>query len=63
MSWIWLVPALPLLGFLVLAVLGRRMSAPAAAAVGTGSVGLSLVAAIAAVWSLWASPPAGGSIT
>ena len=63
MSWIWLVPALPLLGFLVLAVLGRRMPAPAVAAVGSGSVGLSMLVAVSAVWSFWVSPPAGGSVT
>ncbi|HVO38673.1 MAG TPA: NADH-quinone oxidoreductase subunit L [Spirochaetia bacterium] len=50
MSWMWLIPALPLLGSLLLGVLGRRMPAPWVAAVGTGSVGLSMLLAIAAVW-------------
>jgi NADH-quinone oxidoreductase subunit L len=63
MSWIWIIPALPLLGFLVLAVLGGRMHPAGVAAVGTGSVGLSMLASIFAVWSFWVSPPAGGSMT
>ena len=63
MSWMWLIPAFPLLGFLVLAVLGRRMGGVSVAAVGTGSVGLSMLAAVAAVWLFWVSPPAGGSVT
>jgi len=62
-SWLWLVPALPLLGSLLLGVFGRRMSIGLAAVTGTGSVGLSMVAAAAAVYSFWMSPPAGGSIT
>jgi len=63
MSWMWLIPALPLLGFLILAILGRRMHAAVVVAVGTGSVGLSMFAAAAAVWMFWISPPAGGSVT
>jgi NADH-quinone oxidoreductase subunit L len=63
MSWIWVIPALPLLGFLALAVLGRRMPAPAVAAVGTGSVGLSMLASIAAVWTFWGSASTGGAVT
>ncbi len=61
MSWIWVIPALPLLGFLILAVLGGRMHPAGVAAVGTGSVGLSMLAAIFAVWTFWISPPAGGT--
>jgi NADH-quinone oxidoreductase subunit L len=63
MSWIWVIPALPLLGFLILAVLGGRMHPAGVAAVGTGSVGLSMLAAIFAVWTFWVSPPSGGTVT
>ena len=63
MSWMWLIPAFPLLGFLILAVLGRRMAPAGVAAVGTGSVGLGMLAGIAAVGAFWGSPPAGGSVT
>ena len=59
----WLIPALPLLGSLLLGLAGRRMSSALAATVGSGSVGLSLAAAAAAVASFWLSPPTGGSIT
>ena len=47
MALLPLIPALPLLGFLVLALAGRALPRPAAAAVGAGSVGLSLAAALA----------------
>lgn len=63
MSWMWLIPALPLLGFLILATLGGRMHSAGVAAVGTGSVGLSMLASAAAVWLFWVSPPSGGSVT
>ena len=62
MSWMWLIPAFPLLGFLFLAVLGRRLAPAGVAAVGTGSVGLP-AGGIAAVGAFWGSPPAGGSVT
>ncbi|MBI2933781.1 MAG: NADH-quinone oxidoreductase subunit L [Planctomycetes bacterium] len=42
---LWLVPGLPLLGFLVLSLAGGRLSRPAMAAVGTGSVGASAMVA------------------
>jgi NADH-quinone oxidoreductase subunit L len=45
MNIAWLVPALPFAGFLIL-TLGWRMPRTAAAVVGAGSVGLSMVAAI-----------------
>jgi NADH-quinone oxidoreductase subunit L len=43
---LWLVPALPLAGFLILVMGGKRLPPRAAAAVGVGSVGLSAVIAI-----------------
>ena len=53
---LWLVPAFPLLGFLLLAAAGRRMGQRAVAAVGTGSVGLSALAAWWAAIDFMASP-------
>jgi NADH-quinone oxidoreductase subunit L len=44
---IWLVPVMPLAGFVVLALAGARLGRPAAATLGVGSVGLS------AVLNLW----------
>jgi len=43
---LWLVPALPLAGFLILVVGGRRLPPRAVAVVGVGSVALSAVVAI-----------------
>jgi len=45
---LWLIPALPFAGFLVLAIAGRILSRGGIAAVGVGSVGLSCIAAFAA---------------
>ena len=42
----WLIPVLPLAGFLVLALLGKRLKAGGVAAVACGSVGLSMVTAL-----------------
>jgi NADH-quinone oxidoreductase subunit L len=63
LSWTWCIPALPLAGFLVLAVFGGRIPKGATAAVGAGSVGLSFVAAAIASAMFVASPPTGGSVT
>ena len=49
LSWIWCIPAFPLLGFLILAIAGRRLGKTGTALVGVGSVGLSLIAAAIAV--------------
>ena len=42
----WLIPVLPLAGFLVLALLGKRLKAGGVAAVACGSVGLSMLTAL-----------------
>ncbi|HET6725260.1 MAG TPA: NADH-quinone oxidoreductase subunit L [Gammaproteobacteria bacterium] len=49
LHYLWLIPALPLFGFFVLAVTGGRLPKPIAGAVGTASVGLSMLAVLA-VW-------------
>ena len=63
MSWIGAIPAIPLAGFLALAVIGRRIPAWATAVIGAGSVGLAFVAAAAAAVLFWTSPPAGAAVT
>lgn len=63
LSWIWSIPALPLAGFLVLAVFGGRLSRTLTAVIGAGSVGLSLAAAAAASALFVSYPPAGSSFT
>ncbi len=54
---LWLVPAAPFAGFLILALAGRRLSHAAIAAVGVGSVGLSMLAAFRTGWSFIIAPP------
>ncbi len=46
LSLLWVIIALPLLGFLLLAVFGKRMGKTAAGIIGVGSVGLSAVLTI-----------------
>jgi NADH-quinone oxidoreductase subunit L len=57
---LWPIPALPAVGFVVLAVFGTRMSKQLAAAIGAGSVGLSVVAALCAAACHLGHPPEGG---
>jgi NADH-quinone oxidoreductase subunit L len=55
---LWIIPALPLAGFLILSLAGARMPRQAVAVVGTGSVGLSAAAAVlAAIGLLTGAPP------
>jgi NADH-quinone oxidoreductase subunit L len=63
LSWIWIVPALPLAGFLLLAVCGGRLPRGASAVIGAGSVGLALAAAATAAVQFASAHPAGGSFT
>ncbi|WP_020160981.1 NADH-quinone oxidoreductase subunit L [Methylobacter marinus] len=44
-EWLWLAPLFPLLGFLILILAGDKLSGPAVAWVGVGSVGLSAILA------------------
>jgi NADH-quinone oxidoreductase subunit L len=46
LSLLWLVPALPFAGFLILALLGHRLTHKAVAVIGAGSVSLSALLAI-----------------
>ncbi|HYA31949.1 MAG TPA: NADH-quinone oxidoreductase subunit L, partial [Thermodesulfovibrionales bacterium] len=43
---LWLVPAAPFLGFLILAVVGSRLPKKSAAVIGTGAVGVSALTAV-----------------
>ena len=58
---LWLVPVLPLAGFLVLGLIGRRLSDRAVAWIGTGSVGLSALLSLGIAARFLTSPPAGES--
>src|ERR671918_3120987 len=54
---VWLVPALPLAGFLVNGLVGRRLGKGAVTVVGPGSVGLAFAVAVAIFLELLALPP------
>ncbi len=56
---LWLIPALPLLSYLVLAVAGKRLSRTAIAWLGVGSVGVSACLALGTGIRFVASPPPG----
>jgi NADH-quinone oxidoreductase subunit L len=58
-SILWLIPALPLASFIILALGGRRMPRAARAVLGCGSVGISAVIAFATAISFFLSPPEG----
>ena len=60
---LWLIPALPLLGFLVLMLAGSRLSRTEVACVGCGSIGLSAVVTLIVGLSFMAAPPAGARFT
>jgi NADH-quinone oxidoreductase subunit L len=58
-----LIPALPLAGFLILALFGGRLGRRGVSIVGVGSVGASALVAILAAIGFLAAPPAGGALT
>lgn len=60
---LWLVPAFPFAGFLILGLFGRALSQKAVALIGTGSVGLSAVLTIYLGALYISSPPEGGAFT
>jgi len=60
---LWLIPALPFAGFVVLALVGPRLSRPAIASVGVGSVGLAALLALLVSAAFIAAPPSGNHYT
>ena len=58
---IWLIPVLPLLSFLIIALFGRRLPKKAVAFLGVGSVTLSAIITIIAGIQFLSSPPEGGA--
>ncbi|RJQ75605.1 MAG: NADH-quinone oxidoreductase subunit L [Desulfobacteraceae bacterium] len=63
MQHLWLIPALPLAGFLVLALAGGRLPRNFAAAVGVGSVALSALLTLWALAVFVGRPPDQGAYT
>jgi len=55
--WLWLVPAFPFAGFLILALAGRRLSNKAVAYTGTLATGLSALLALLIAFGFFAAPP------
>ena len=53
---VWLLPALPLAGFLILVFFGKRIGEPRAGWIGTGAVALSFVTACVVFAGLWGEP-------
>lgn len=60
LAWI---PALPLAGFLILALAGRRLSKQMVAIVGAGSICAAALLSIFIGWELFQDTPDGGAIT
>lgn len=61
LNLLWLIPTLPLLGFLLLALFGRRMNRTGIAILGVGSVGISALLTILIGIDFISSPPVGDS--
>ena len=63
LSLLWLIPALPFAGFVVLALSGPQLSRRTVALIGVGSVGLSALVTIAVGAAFVSAPPAGAAYT
>lgn len=63
LQWLWLVPAIPFAGALVLAVLGPRMRGKLAGILGTAAIAASAALSIAITASFIGHPPPGGAYT
>jgi NADH-quinone oxidoreductase subunit L len=60
---LFLIPAIPLAGFLVLALLGRSLSKKVIAYVGVGSAGISALLAVSMTIEFLGNPPQGHAFT
>jgi NADH-quinone oxidoreductase subunit L len=60
---LWLLPVLPLAGYLLLALAGRRLQRSVAGVVGAGSVALAALLALALAVRFLSAPPDGHSVT
>ena len=63
LKFLWVAPALPLAGFLILALVGRRLPRWAVGAVGAGSVGLAAMLCAFIAWAFVTSMPADGAFS
>lgn len=55
---LWLIPVLPFAGFLLLALVGGRLSRPTTAIIGAGSVGISALLTVLVAITFLSAPPA-----
>jgi NADH-quinone oxidoreductase subunit L len=55
-NMLWLVPTIPLLGFLVLSIAGRFLPKVATALIGVGTVGLSALLSLGIGYEFWNNP-------
>ena len=60
---VWLIPAVPFAGALLLAILGPRLPRKAVAVIGVGSIGLAALVSLLVTWSFLSSRPAGDAYT
>ena len=61
MEWLWLVPSLPLAGFLILILTQGRMPNPLVAMIGAGSIGFAALVALAAGLDFYTTSPPDGA--
>ncbi|MEX2575907.1 MAG: NADH-quinone oxidoreductase subunit L [Halofilum sp. (in: g-proteobacteria)] len=62
-AWLWLIPALPLAGFVLIALLGAWLGRSGIAAIAVGAVGASALAFAAIAGPYLVIPPYGGTIS
>jgi NADH-quinone oxidoreductase subunit L len=60
-AYIWLIPAIPFLSFLIIALFGRLLPRKGVAIMSVGSVALSALITIIAGFKFLSSPPVGGA--
>jgi len=59
LNFIYLIPALPFAGFIILALIGRRLPNVIIASVGVGSVGMSALLSVLIAIDFTSHPPEG----
>jgi NADH-quinone oxidoreductase subunit L len=57
LDWVWLIPAFPLAGSVILFFFGKRIGEPRAGYLGAGMVGLSFLGSVVAFFALLDLPP------
>ncbi len=62
-NFLFLIPALPFAGFLILALAGRRLTKTAISFVGVGSVGMSALLSVMTAFEFIGNPPQGFALT